>query len=117
MKETYENMDLLLKSTSYSKCGWKICGDLKIIRLFLGMHSGHTKFCCFLCEWEGRAKDKHYKIKDIPMREKSVPGEKCVRNQPLVDKDKIHLPPLHIKSRLMKNFFKATNKHGTGFQC
>jgi hypothetical protein len=73
------------------------------------MHSGHAKLCCFLCEWEGRAKDKNYKIKDFPMREKSVPGEKCVRNQPLVDKDKILLPPLHIKSRLIKNFFKAMN--------
>jgi hypothetical protein len=31
------------------------------------------------------------------MREKSVPGEKRSRNQPLVDKNKILLPPLHIK--------------------
>ena len=58
MKETYENMDLLLKATSYSNYGWKICEDLKIIRLFLGMHSGQKKFCCFLCEWGGGAKQK-----------------------------------------------------------
>jgi hypothetical protein len=36
MKETYENMDLLLKALSYSKYGWKICGDLKVIGLLLG---------------------------------------------------------------------------------
>ena len=116
-KETYENTDLLLKAISYGKCGRKICGDLKVIGLFLAMHSGHTKFCCFLCEWESRAKDKHYKIKDCPMREKSVRGEKCVRSQPLVDKDKILLPPLHIKSGLMRNFVKAMNKYGTDFEC
>jgi len=29
MKESYENVDLLLKAISYSKHGWKICGDLK----------------------------------------------------------------------------------------
>jgi len=39
MEETYENMDLLLKAIRYSKYGWKICGDLKVIRL-LGMQSG-----------------------------------------------------------------------------
>jgi hypothetical protein len=37
MKETYKNMDLLLKVLSYSKYGWKICGDLKVIQLFLGI--------------------------------------------------------------------------------
>lgn len=42
---------------------------------------------------------------------KSVRGEKCIRNQPLVDKDHILLPPLHIKLGLMKNFIKAMNKH------
>jgi hypothetical protein len=74
-RKIYENMDLLLKAKSYSKCGWKICGDLKDIGLFLGLHSVHAKFCCFLCEWESRAKDKHYEIKDWPMWEKSIPGE------------------------------------------
>jgi hypothetical protein len=52
MKETYKNMDLLLKTVSYSKYGWKICGDLEVIWLFLGIQSGYTKFCCFLCEWD-----------------------------------------------------------------
>jgi len=50
------------------------------------------------------------------MRENSVPGEKWVRNRPLFDKDKILLPPLHIKLGLMKNFIKAVNKHGKGFE-
>jgi hypothetical protein len=35
MKETYENMDLLLKAMSYLKCGWKICGDLKVTGLLI----------------------------------------------------------------------------------
>jgi len=80
------------------------------------MQSGDTKFRCFLCEWDSRSRDKHYKIKDWPMQENSVPGEKCVRNQLLVDKYKILLLPLHIKLGLMKNFVKAMNKHGKGFE-
>ena len=49
--------------------------NLKGIGLLLGKQSGYRKFCCFLCEWDSRAKDKHYKIKNWPMRENSVPGE------------------------------------------
>jgi hypothetical protein len=95
MKETYKHMDLLLKAIIHLKYGWKICGDLRVIGLFLGMQSSSTKFCCFLCEWYSWAKIKHYKIKDWPMWENSVPRKECVSNQPLVDKDKILLLPLH----------------------
>jgi hypothetical protein len=105
-----------LRANDYSKCGWKICGDLKVISLLLGMQSGYTMYCCFFCDWDSRAKDKHKKIKDWPMREISVPGEKCVRNQPLVGKDKISLPPLNVKLGLMKQLIKAMHKHGKGFE-
>ena len=64
---------------------------LETLKLLLGMQSGYTKFCCFLCEWNSRAKEKRYKIQDWLMRENSHPGGKCVRNQSLVDKDKILL--------------------------
>ena len=40
-------------------------------------------FAVFFCEWDSRAKDKRYKIKDLPMPENSFPGEKYVRNRPL----------------------------------
>jgi hypothetical protein len=50
------------------------------------------------------------------MQENSVPGEKYVRNQLLVDNGKILLSPLHIKLGLMKNYVKTMNKHGKGYQ-
>jgi hypothetical protein len=50
------------------------------------------------------------------MRENSVLVDKCVRNQWLVDKDTILLPPLHIKLGLKKNFVKAMNKYGKAFE-
>jgi len=55
---------MLLRAMSYSKYGFKICGEVKVVGLLQGMQFGYTKFCCFLCEWDSRAKDKHYKIKD-----------------------------------------------------
>jgi hypothetical protein len=70
--------------------------------LFLGMQSGYTKFCCCICELDSRAKDKYYKIKDWPMRENSVPREKCQKST-----TKVLLLTLHIKFGLTINFVKV----------
>ena len=37
-------------------------------------------------------------------------------NEPLVDRDSILLPPLHIKLGLMKQFVKALDKNGDYFR-
>jgi hypothetical protein len=63
MKETYENMKNLLDKINYNKYCWNVCGDLKIIAILLGMQLGYTKNCRFICEWDSRAKDKHYYVK------------------------------------------------------
>jgi len=85
---------------------------METLKLLLGMQSGYTTFCRFLCEWDSRAKDKRYKIKDWPMRENSDPGKKCVRNQPLVDKDKILLPQIRevINDDLSEYLLMETEK-------
>ena len=59
-------------------------------------------FVVFFCEWGSGAKDKRFKAKDRPLRENSAPDEKCVRNQTLVDRNIILLPPLHITLSLIK---------------
>jgi hypothetical protein len=38
-----------------------------------------------------------------------------VLNNPLVNHEKVFLPPLHIILGLMKNFVKAMDKNGAGF--
>jgi hypothetical protein len=50
------------------------------------------------------------------MLENSIPGEKCVRNQSLVDKDIVILSLLHILLGLMGNSFIAMNKQGKSFE-
>lgn len=45
-----------------------------------------------------------------------VPGKLNVINEPLVSRDRIILPPLHIKLGLMKQFVKALNKDGECFK-
>ena len=116
MKGSYENMKLLLGKIKYDEFKWKLCGDLKVVALLLGMQPGYTNYCCFLCEWDSRDKKNHYVNKLWPNRTSLMRGEKNVVNPPLVLPEKIFLPPLHIKLGLMKKFVKVMDKSGRGFE-
>jgi hypothetical protein len=72
-------------------------------------------YCCFICEWDSRPKDKHYSAKHWKKRQKLTPGKRNVVYDPLVDAAKVFLPPLHIKLCLLKNFVKAMKKDGPVF--
>lgn len=114
--ETYDNMKRLLTSIKYDEHKWLICGDLKIVAILLGQQGGYMKYPCFLCLWDSRADAQHYVKKDWPQRIEAVPGSYSVKYVPLVDHQKILLPPLHIKLGLMKNFVKALDKDGETFK-
>ncbi|GBO20980.1 hypothetical protein AVEN_221478-1, partial [Araneus ventricosus] len=59
---------------------------------------------------------KHYIKKVWPKRQFLIPGVKNEKNEPLYASEQILLPPLHIKLGLMKNFVKAMDCGGSGFQ-
>jgi hypothetical protein len=54
---------VLHKKIDYHIHYWQICGDFKVIGILTGSHSGYTKHCCFLCEWDSRVRVEHYKRK------------------------------------------------------
>jgi len=60
MKETYGNLKQLLNKFEYSKYGWHMYGDLKAVSLLMDLQLGYTKYSCFLCEWDSRAKTLNY---------------------------------------------------------
>jgi len=97
MKESYETMATLLKLINYKDHEWKISADLKVIAMVTGLQQGYTKYCCFLCKWDSRARDEHYVQKNWPDRENFTIGQDNVKYKPLISKNKIILPPLHIK--------------------
>lgn len=116
LTESYENLQQLLDKIQYVKHEWTICGDLKILSMLLGQQGGYTKFPCFLCEWDSRARGEHWTRREWPSRQELIVGSKNVIRKPLVSRDKILLPPLHIKLGLMKQFVKALDKKGACFQ-
>lgn len=116
MKETYDSMAIILDAISYQNQGWEICSDLKVVALLTGLQGGFTKYCCFLCLWDSRATDKHFIVKEWGKRENYTPGASSVKYVPLVDPNKVLLPPLHIKLGLMKNFVKGLDKNASAFE-
>ncbi|GBO36201.1 hypothetical protein AVEN_129876-1, partial [Araneus ventricosus] len=59
---------------------------------------------------------KHYIKKVWPKRQFLTPGVKNEENEPLGASENILFPPLHIILGLMKNFVKAMDCGGSGFQ-
>ncbi|GBN31006.1 hypothetical protein AVEN_38582-1 [Araneus ventricosus] len=84
---------------------------LKVVAQLTALQTGYR--FRFLCEWDIRA--KHYIVRKWPCRETFTPGQKNVVHDPLVQKENIYLPPLHIKLGLIKQFVKAMDKTGDGF--
>jgi len=68
LKETYDYLKQLLKCIDYEPHQWPICGDLKVVALLLGLQGSYTKYCCFICKWDSRARAAHYVRQNWPMR-------------------------------------------------
>ena len=87
-----------------------------MVGFLLELRGGYTKFSCFLCLWDSKARTEHWIKKDWPARSELIPGSLNVLAPPLVERSKIVFPPLHIKLGIMKQFVKALEKDGNCFK-
>jgi len=113
--ELYKNPKILMEAINYSKFKWQICGDLKVTALLLGLQQGFTKYCCFICEWDTRARSLQYSRQYWSARKSLEPGTMNVENQLLVEPSKILLSFVHLKFGLKKNFVKAMDQEEAAF--
>jgi len=111
LKEKYDEINLLWKKF-HTNSSNRSCVDLKMVGFLLGIQSGYTKFPCFLCLWDSRARKEHWTKKDWHVRRELIPDSLNVQTPPLVERSKIVLPRLHIKLGIMKQFVKALEKDG-----
>ena len=87
-----------------------------MVGFLLGLQGGYTKFPCFLCLWDSRARTEHWIKRDWPVRSELIPGSLNVLAPPLVERSKIVFPPLHIKLGIMKQFVKDLEKDSDCFK-
>ena len=116
LKEMYEPIKEVLKSIKYEEYNWLICVDLKMVNFLLGQQSGYREYPCFICEWDIRDKVNHWIKTDWKLQDELSVGNKNVINEPLFSRDRIILPPLHMKLGYIKQFVKALDKDGECFQ-
>lgn len=107
LKEQYSSVQHLLQVLKYAENQWDVIGDFKMIAFLMGLQGGNTKNPCFLCLWDSRDTGRHFQTVEWPLRSEFVVGQKNVKWEPLVEQEKILLPPLHIKLGLIKQFVKA----------
>ena len=110
LKEKYDEIKFGLEKISYKQHQWILCVDLKMVGFLLGLQGGYTKFPCFLCLWDNKARTEHWIKKDWPACSELIPGSLNVLAPPLVERSKIVFLPLHIKLGMMKLFVKAFEK-------
>ena len=59
MKESYENIKLLLETIQYEKHDWNVSG-FRVHSLLLGLQLDDAKFCRFRCEWDSEGRIHHH---------------------------------------------------------
>lgn len=59
MKEEYNNKTFVLEKIKFGKYQWVTSVYFKMVNLLLGQQGSYTKYLCFLCLWDSRAKRKH----------------------------------------------------------
>ena len=111
-KESYETKKSILQLVRYDTFQWRTCSDLKVVGLLTGMQGGYVKYTCFICLSDSRAKHEHYIRNEWPARGNATLGVHNIRYEPLVQSEKVIIPPLHIKLGLFKNFVKALHSDG-----
>jgi hypothetical protein len=49
LKESEENLELVLTKIGYTTHDWMICGDLNVLCMLLNQQAGYTNYPCFMC--------------------------------------------------------------------
>ena len=115
LREEHNDIKMVIDLLRYHEHNWIICVDLNMVNFLLGQQHGFMKVPCYLCMWDSRARDKHWTQKEWPIRETLEAGMPNILHDPIVSRDKIIFPPLHIKLGLMKQSVKAVGSDGKCF--
>lgn len=83
-RKQYQNIKLILKKIPFVHLQWSVFVDLKMVIFLLRQHSRYTKYPSFLCLGNSRAKNGHYREKDLSWRIKITVGKDNIVREPLM---------------------------------
>lgn len=110
--EKREVIEIVLQCIQHDQYMWLICSDLKLVSIILGMIPGNSKSPCFLCTWDHNGKTNIYfdpSHSFIPRGDPMV-GKFSHAHMPLEHRNRILIPPLHVKLGLVTNFLKTLSE-------
>ncbi|XP_076312338.1 uncharacterized protein LOC143225953 [Tachypleus tridentatus] len=87
-----------------------------MVAFLMGLRGGFTEFPCYLCLWDSRDTTEHYNKKHWPQRTEFSVGRHNIKCEPLVDFQKVLVPPLYIKLGLIEQFVTALDKESAAFK-
>lgn len=102
MKDSYE--------IDYNCHKWFICVDFKVIQIVLNLQQGFTKHPCFLSLGQSCASWTLFANELAKKRKRGIGSNNRVHKR-FVDRQKMLLPPLHIKIGWMKQYVRALDKN------
>ena len=111
MDEGYDSLKKILELLNFSKLKIPICADFKVINFLRDLKPGNCSFPCIFCTWNSRSEEDQYGArKALRKKIKIKDPVHSVINKPLVDLDRILIPPLHVGlgtfSQLIKSVFR-----------
>jgi hypothetical protein len=116
LKESYENLELVLTKIGHSAHDWMIYGVLKMLRMLLDQHAGCTKCTCFMYEWDSTARSQHWEHIHWTPRTSPEPGSKNILRKGPFDPKELLLSTLHIQLGIMKQSVKYLPNTGNCFK-
>ena len=60
LQKLYYDIKMVLDSIKYLELNWIIYVDLKMVNFLVGQQKCFTKFSCYLCMWESRARNQRW---------------------------------------------------------
>jgi hypothetical protein len=97
----------LLEKINYDNYEWRFCGDLKMIGITLGIQGTSANHPCFLCDWKRPQRGECWSHDKGQPRISWIPNvDKNIVSESLIPREKILLPPLHLKIGLMTQLMK-----------
>src|SRR6218665_297222 len=87
-----------------------------MVLFLMGLQGGFRIFPCFLCLWDSCGTKAHCNRDDWLQRTKFSIGQSNVKWEPLIEPQKVLMPPLHIKLGLIKQFVTALDKESAAFK-